>query len=87
MAQRRVPGISLEYECGEAIQTPKHVALACLNTLSGRLEWLQRAGTGDYWILTSTRKGLRMLAQRIMGLGLLQQFNLAREMVMPLAVL
>jgi hypothetical protein len=28
-----------------------------------------------------------MMAQRIMGLGLLQQFNLAREMVMPLAVL
>ena len=86
LAQRRVPGVSPECECGEAVQTPKHVILACPNASEGRAEWLQRAGTSDYRVLTSTRKGLRMLAQRIMGLGLLQQFNLAREMVMPLAV-
>jgi hypothetical protein len=86
LAQRRVPGVSPECECGEAVQTPKHIVLACPNTSGGRTEWLERAGTVDYRVLTSTRKGLRMLAQRIMGLGLLQQFNLAREMVMPLAV-
>jgi hypothetical protein len=86
LTQRKVPGFSPECDCGEAVQTPKHVVLSCPNTANGRVEWLQRAGTVDYRVLTSTRKGLRMIAQRIMGLGLLQQFNLAREMVMPLAV-
>lgn len=50
------------------------------------MEWLQEAGTRDYRVLTSTKKGLRMLVQRIMGLGLLHQFRMAREMVIPLAV-
>jgi hypothetical protein len=86
LAQRRVPGFSPECDYGEAVQTPKHVVLACPNTANGRVEWLQRTGTTDYRVLTSTRKGLRIMTQRIMGLGLLQQFNLAREMVMPLAV-
>jgi len=73
-------------KCFVAVRTPEHVVLACPNTSEGRSEWLQRAGTVDYRVLTSTRKGLRMTAQRIMELGLLQQFNFAREMVMPLVV-
>jgi hypothetical protein len=79
LAQRRVPEVSPECDCREAVQTPKHVILACPNTASGRVEWLQRAGTVDYRVLTSTREALRMIAQRIMGLGLLQQFNLATK--------
>jgi len=86
LAQRRVPGISPECECGEVVQIPKHVILACPNISEGRVEWLPRAGTVDYRVLTSTKKGLRMLAQRMMGLGLLHQFNIVREMVIPLAV-
>ena len=86
LAQRKVPGIRPECDCGQAIQTPKHVILACPNTSDNRMEWLQKAGTVDYRVLTSTRKGLRMLAQRIMELRLLPQFAIAREMVKPLAI-
>ena len=86
LAQRKVPGIRPECDCREAIQMPKHVILACPNTSDSQMEWLQRARTVDYRVLTSTKKGLRMLAQRMLGLGLLQQLNIAREMVIPLAV-
>ena len=44
-------------------------------------KWLQRAGTVDSRVLTSTRRELRMLALRMMELGLLQQFTIARKMV------
>jgi len=86
LAKRKVPGIGPECDCGEALQTLKHIVLACPNTSENRTEWLQRAGTTDYRVLTSTKRGLRMLARRIMEQGILHQFSIAREMVMPLGV-
>jgi hypothetical protein len=86
LALRQVPGYTPECECGEGIQTPKHVILTCSNTANNRPEWLWKIGTCDYKVLTSTTRGLRAVAQRLMELNLLPQFRLAREMVSPLAV-
>ena len=40
----------------------------------------------NYRIITSTRKGLRLAAQRLMELDIFPQFALAKEMISPFDV-
>lgn len=62
LAQKRVLGISPECDCGEAIQTPKYVIVACLEHSRLPNGIATETRMVDYRVLTSTKKGLCMLA-------------------------
>jgi len=67
-------------ECGWPRQTPKHVILLCpLRT--NREAMLSVAGTENYNTLLSTQKGLKAVTQWLISQNVLDQFRVAKEMV------
>jgi hypothetical protein len=76
-----VPVGSPRCECGWPRQTPKHVILLCpLRT--NREAMLSVAGTENYNTLLSTQKGLKAVTQWLISQNVLDQFRVAKEMVM-----
>jgi hypothetical protein len=86
-AQRKVPGIRPECDCGEAIQTPKHVI-----SMPEHIGWPDGMATergdsrlhGHHFYKGGTAY---VGAQWMMEPGVLQQFTIAREMVIHTVVL
>ncbi len=80
---RNVPGTdSPRCGCGWSHQTAKHVLMHCPDWSHLRPRMLQDAGSSDYRIIVATTKGLRAVAKMMMETELLEQFRVARTLVL-----
>ncbi len=80
---RNVPGTdSPRCGCGWSHQTAKHVLMHCPDWSHLRSRMLQDAGSSDYRIIVATTKGLRAVAKMMMETELLEQFRVARTLVL-----
>ena len=80
---RTVPGTdSPRCECGRSHQTAKQVLKHCPDWTHLRSRMLRDAGSSDYRIIVATTKGLRAAARMMMETELLEQFRVARTLIL-----
>ena len=79
LASINVPGTTLDCRCGWVSQTVHHVLMICPLHSSARAELVRRTGTEDVRRMLSTPEMAQVTARWFVQQGVLQQFNLARE--------
>lgn len=80
---RNVPGAnSPRCACGWSHQTAKHILMHCPDWTHLRSRMLRDAGSTDYRIIVSITKDLRAAAKMMMGTELLEQFRVARTLIL-----
>jgi hypothetical protein len=78
---RKVPGIqSAQCRCGAREETPRHMALYCIEE-AGRRLGLRTNGRVNYQQLIGTASGAKQLAKWLICSGRLGQFSLARSLL------
>jgi hypothetical protein len=79
LASINVPGIDASCECGWATQTVQHVLTLCPLYTTGREDLVRRTGTEGMGRLLSTPEKAQATARWFVQQGILQQFNLAKD--------
>jgi len=80
---RNVPGTnSPRCDCGWSHQTAKHILMHCPNWTHLRSNMLRDAGFTDYRVIVATTKGLKAAARMMMETELLEQFRVARALIL-----
>jgi hypothetical protein len=78
---RKVPGIlSAQCRCGAGEETPRHMALYCIEE-AGRRLGLRTNGRTNYQQLIGTASGAKQFAKWLICSGRLGQFSLARSLL------
>src|SRR5947207_5776995 len=79
LASINVPGINARCSCGWQTQTVHHVLMLCPLYSDGRAELVRRTGSEEMWKMLSTPEKAQATARWFIQQGILQQFNLAKE--------
>jgi hypothetical protein len=78
---RQVPGVlSEQCRCGAGEETPRHMALYCIEEAERR-QSIRMGGRVDYRQIIGTTNGARQLAEWKIRTGRLSQFSLARTLL------
>lgn len=78
LTMRRVPGFTAECECGHTRQTAKHIILFCERYEEERIALMEELDSTDYRLITHHPGKLRIVTKWLMGLGILEQYAIAR---------
>ena len=79
LASINVPGVDASCACGWATQTVQHVLTLCPLYTAGREHLVRRTGTEGMGRLLSTPEKAQATARWFVQQGILQQFNLAKD--------
>jgi hypothetical protein len=79
LASINVPGIRAECGCGWPTQTVQHVLAICPLYTAGRVDLVRRTGTEGVGMTLSTPEKAQATARWFVQQGILEQFNLAKE--------
>jgi hypothetical protein len=79
LASINVPGIDAACGCGWSTQTVHHILMVCPLYTDRRADLVRRTGSEEMWRMLSTPEMAQATARWFVQQGILQQFDLARQ--------